>query len=181
MPLQKGKQTKLNAHSDILKPQKKETHGQTCSTTKGRRTEELPSFPLKTYGAWRQCHTVQIKKSKQSSPPILLNPHFQVKTVCESSGVPLHPPYFKWPAENPHSSSQHGQNEAGRHKLKAQVLFPSLVRSDLVERLHADLFLGNVVQQLDLHGTAHVTVVNLRAHQRLLFQALRFAFEAVLL
>lgn len=148
-----GQQTKAEAHSDTLKPQKKRT---------GKRAAERSSFPPKP-PTQEPGHKVQIKTTKPPSiPPAGDSP------MCPPNGVPLHPP-------------RRGPNAAGRHELKAQVLLPGPGRSGSVKSLHTDLLLGDVVQQLDLHRTARVTVVNLRTHQRFFLQALRFALEAPLL
>ncbi|TNN47013.1 hypothetical protein EYF80_042784 [Liparis tanakae] len=49
-----------------------------------------------------------------------------------------------------------------------------------VQRLHTDLLLRNVIQQLRLRGAAHVTVVHLGPHRRLLLRAVSaFAFKAL--
>ncbi|KAG7222249.1 hypothetical protein INR49_016407, partial [Caranx melampygus] len=48
-----------------------------------------------------------------------------------------------------------------------------------VERLHTDLLLSNVIQQLYLHRAADVTVIDLCPYQRLLLQTFSFSFEAL--
>lgn len=51
----------------------------------------------------------------------------------------------------------------------------------LVECLHTDLLLTDVIQQLHIYRAAYVTVIHLWFHQAFFFQTLCFALEALLL